>query len=1179
MTATVLSVSATDADCVTGIGRALVAAGPGDTVAVRPGLYRESLVFTRDVILVAEEGPGSVVIEVPSGAALLVAGGEVWLRDLELRGGDEHLPLVQVAGGLLRMDDCEIRASAAAAVHLRGGRALMRGGSIANPAGAAVVADAGDAEFTGVVVESIGGPGLVVSGDASPVLRGCVIRGVNGIGVLAAGTGSPLLADCRIGPVTGFGVLAQQETRLRLVTSEISGGQVSLLAADGARPTLDRCALREAAGHGVVTRDRAEPGLVDCIIERPAGHGLHAAGRSAPVLDRCAVRGSGAAGVVADEAARPTVSASEIDGCADVGVLLLGESTARLDGVRVHASPIGVAIEGAAAPRLSGLDLDDVTYGLHATGGAGRFADSRVHDARRAGVRLAGEATTELHNVRVAQGRIGIEIVAQASPILRAVEVDGARDAGILVRDGAYARLTSSRVHGTAGPGVVLGPGTRATISDTELVGNRGPGLLVETDQEVTISGGVVRGNAGDAVQAATPPARLRMSGVDLGHNNIPVDLPSPAQVTAPARPAPTGWPPAPAPQSSVSPQSSVHPEPRSSEPGSPAPAGHRDGSGGAGGPAGRPVGDPAPGLRVPPEQTPTDPTDPTGGGPSPAGPDLAEPDPVAALLVELDALVGLDGVKREVATLVGLHQVAKRRREARLSVPPMSRHLVFAGPPGTGKTTVARLFGRILAALGVLTGGKIVEVARADLVAEHVGGTAVKTTAKFEEALGGVLFIDEAYTLTPADGSGHDFGREAIDTLVKLMEDHRDELVVVVAGYSTQMRSFLAANPGLDSRFSKTIEFASYSSTELVTIVQRLCRSHHYALEYETQEALRGHFESLPRTETFGNARVARQVFEEMLGRQAYRLAATPDAPELELARLLPEDLGDTAADDQEAAAGQRRAVDALLQRLDAMIGLDEVKREVADLVDLIASAKARLEAGLPAPSLSRHLVFAGPPGTGKTTVARLYGQLLAALGVLRTGQVVEVSRADLVGQYVGHTAVKTTKVFDSARGGVLFIDEAYTLTAHGEGHDFGREAIDTLVKLMEDHRDDIVVIAAGYTADMARFLASNAGLASRFSHEIRFASYSADDLVSIFGRMARAGGYEPHGEALELLRRHFAGLRRDETFGNGRYARQTLDRVIVRQAGRLRTVPAPTTDDLQQLLLADVSAALAPR
>jgi SpoVK/Ycf46/Vps4 family AAA+-type ATPase len=295
-----------------------------------------------------------------------------------------------------------------------------------------------------------------------------------------------------------------------------------------------------------------------------------------------------------------------------------------------------------------------------------------------------------------------------------------------------------------------------------------------------------------------------------------------------------------------------------------------------------------------------------------------------------------------------------------------------------------------------------------------------------------------------------------------------------------------------------------------------------------------------------------------------------------LELARLLPEDLGRPQRPGGGAGTGRPEAVDGLLRRLDSMIGLAGVKREVADLVDLIASARARVEAGLPAPAVSRHLVFEGAPGTGKTTVARLYGQLLAALGVLRGGQLVEVSRADLVGQYIGHTAARTTEVFNRARGGVLFIDEAYTLLARGDGQDFGREAIDTLVKLMEDHREEIVVIAAGYTDEMRRFLAGNAGLASRFSHRIRFESYSADELVAIFEALARSGGYELQGGSLQLLHRHFEAMPLDETFGNGRYARQLLDRVVTRQASRLRTLPAPDVDDLRQLLPGDVSAAV---
>ncbi len=255
-------------------------------------------------------------------------------------------------------------------------------------------------------------------------------------------------------------------------------------------------------------------------------------------------------------------------------------------------------------------------------------------------------------------------------------------------------------------------------------------------------------------------------------------------------------------------------------------------------------------------------------------------------------------------------------------------------------------------------------------------------------------------------------------------------------------------------------------------------------------------------------------------------------------------------------------------------MIGLTDAKREVGNMVDLLASAQQRRAAGLPAPPLSRHLIFAGPPGTGKTTIARLYGGILAALGVLAGGQVIEVSRADLVGEYVGHTAQRTREAFERARGGVLFVDEAYALAAApGGGADFGREAIDTLVKLMEDHRDDVVVIAAGYEAEMHRFLAANSGLSSRFSHHIRFANYTTDDLVTIASQHAAAAGYEFSGSAVAALRRHFAATPRGPSFGNGRYARQVLDAAITRQAGRLRHTPSPTAADLSQLLPGDVA------
>jgi SpoVK/Ycf46/Vps4 family AAA+-type ATPase len=561
------------------------------------------------------------------------------------------------------------------------------------------------------------------------------------------------------------------------------------------------------------------------------------------------------------------------------------------------------------------------------------------------------------------------------------------------------------------------------------------------------------------------------------------------------------------------------------------------------------------------------DPSDPATPG------DVAgQPNPLA----ELEALVGLDAVKQQVATLVNLNKLAGRRLQAGLPVLAMSRHLIFAGPPGTGKTTVARLYGSILASLGVLRTGHLVEVARADLVAQIVGGTAIKTTETFTKALGGVLFIDEAYTLSAQEkGSGPDFGREAIDTLVKLMEDHRDEIVVIVAGYSEEMRVFLQSNPGLASRFSRTIEFENYSPAELVTIVAGMCAEHQYQLGEGTTKALTVHFERMYKDAAFGNGRAARKTFEEMVDRQASRLAEFGDISPDDLTMLLPEDVGEAGSTfgQEPDVAGQDRLA-RLLADLRAMIGLPEVKSEVEDLVNLLASARRRAEAGLPVPSISHHLVFAGPPGTGKTTVARLYGELLAALGALRRGQLVEVARADLVGRYVGHTAQLTKDAFDRARGGVLFIDEAYTLTPRGSSGDFGQEAVDTLVKLMEDYRDEVVVIVAGYPEEMHGFLASNPGLGSRFSRHVNFANYGPDELVEIIGRHAATNGYELQADTIDLLREHFGSIQRDRTFGNARYARQLLESMITHQAGRLNRVESPTMADMRTLQPADLPA-----
>ena len=519
-------------------------------------------------------------------------------------------------------------------------------------------------------------------------------------------------------------------------------------------------------------------------------------------------------------------------------------------------------------------------------------------------------------------------------------------------------------------------------------------------------------------------------------------------------------------------------------------------------------------------------------------------------ILADMDRFIGMDEVKKAVREIAfSVKNGIERQGRGLGGGEKMSMHIVLTGNPGTGKTTIARKLGEVLSSIGYLESGHVVEVDRSKMVSQYQGETPKLVNRLCDKAMGGILFVDEAYTLAPINQTGErDMqGAQALETLMKRMEDDRGEFVCIVAGYRMEMDNLFRINPGFRSRFNYFLNIDDYTPDELYRIMLTFATDKHYVFtpkaEDKAKMVINEQYEH--RDKNFANGRAMRQLFDNICKRQAERLEKN------DLKMLSNEELMTISDDDIPYDRPQMVDYTDCLVELNQLVGLQSVKQEVANLASFI---NLQIQRGERDTFLGKHYIFTGNPGTGKTTVARIMAKVLTTLGVLSRGQLVEADRSSLVSGYSGQTAIKTNQLVDSAIGGVLFIDEAYTLKSSDQDS-FGSEAIDTLPKRLEDDRGKFVCIVAGYTQQMHEFIDSNPGLKSRFTQTIHFEDYNPDELSEIFFNMAAARKYTLDDDTRGTVHRTFEQmcLRRDNNFGNAREARKLFNESVERQSQRL--------------------------
>jgi replication-associated recombination protein RarA len=503
-----------------------------------------------------------------------------------------------------------------------------------------------------------------------------------------------------------------------------------------------------------------------------------------------------------------------------------------------------------------------------------------------------------------------------------------------------------------------------------------------------------------------------------------------------------------------------------------------------------------------------------------------------------LDTLVGMKDFKEYLTNIENNFKVQKIRERLGMETVKMSLNMVFLGNAGSGKTNAARITFDYLNALGLLSRDVFLEVSKSDFVPGEHGDVLETTNHIIESSLGGVLFIDEAYSLLE-DGNDKE-GREIIDTLLTAIENNRGNLVVILAGYENEMDKLFSINQGLKSRFQNTVNFRDYTPEEMYEIAVQIAGQKGYFIAENVKNDLIDLFtrNQIIEKNGLGNARFVRNIIENAIMDASRKYLLDPGR---QIDVLYSSNFNFNA-----------KVRFDLEEKLESIIGLNEVKSLLRDQFRLLKAQEKRKSVGVETEiEQNLNMVFAGNPGTGKTSIARLVAEMLNSMGFLKGGQLVETDRSNFVSEKPGQTPAKTEETFMKAIGGILFIDEAYTLASDS----LGREAIETLLKLIEDYSRDVIVILAGYSQEMEDFFDVNIGLRSRFPLWTNFEDYNPGELMGIAVRLLESKGFTLSSNAEKELERSFVDIydNGDVQSGNARMVRNHVENLIRVQSGRI--------------------------